>query len=168
MPYKDSNKNRECRLAWQKRNRTKVNAYKRKRRAENSEVRAKESSYTIEYQRKKYKENSEFRLKESFRHHKKRQDEKVEALVQYGKNKSLQCCWENCNVDDPDMLSLDHVNNDGAIDREIRGTGINLYRTLKKEGYPEGFQTLCFNHQMKKEMTRLRNKYKDSIKERIL
>src|SRR5579885_571173 len=150
MPYKDSNKNRECRLAWQKRNRTKVNAYKRKRRAENSEVRAKESSYTIEYQHKKY------------------QDEKVEALVQYGKNKSLQCCWENCNVDDPDMLSLDHVNNDGAIDREIRGTGINLYRTLKKEGYPEGFQTLCFNHQMKKEMTRLRNKYKDSIKERIL
>jgi hypothetical protein len=53
------------------------------------------------------------------------------------------------------MLSLDHVNNDGSKDRK-RGTGNNLYLSVEREKYPDGFQTLCHNHQWKKEIMRRR------------
>jgi hypothetical protein len=81
---------------------------------------------------------------------------KLDVLSRYGPQGKLQCCWPDCTVIDPDMLSLDHVENNGAEDRKIRGTGVQLYCRLRKEGYPEGFQTLCFNHQMKKELMRRR------------
>ena len=52
------------------------------------------------------------------------------------------------------MLSLDHIYNDGSADRKNKPTGDNFYRFLEKEKYPEGFQTLCMNHQYKKEILR--------------
>jgi hypothetical protein len=82
---------------------------------------------------------------------------KIRVLTHYGKGGRLLCCWRGCVVCDPDMLSIDHVNNDGYKDRSIRGTGGRLYRALEKEGYPEGFQTLCYNHQWKKETLRRRS-----------
>ncbi len=86
---------------------------------------------------------------------KNRDERKIRVLTHYGKDKNLQCCWEGCTVCDPDMLSLDHINNDGAKDR-IRGTGNNLYLSVEREGYPDNFQTLCHNHQWKKEILRRR------------
>jgi hypothetical protein len=55
------------------------------------------------------------------------------------------------------MLSLDHVNNDGAKDRvgNLKG-GYAFYRWLKTHGFPGEFQTLCHNHQWKKELMRRR------------
>lgn len=85
-----------------------------------------------------------------------RDSRKIRVLTHYGNNGKLLCCWEECTVCDPDMLSIDHKNNDGSQDRNIRGTGNNLYLSLEKEGYPEGFQTLCHNHQWKKEILRRR------------
>jgi hypothetical protein len=85
-----------------------------------------------------------------------RRSRKVEVLTHYGKNKCLQCCWDGCTVIDLDMLSIDHVNNDGAEDRRKGRVGTSLYNYLLSHDYPEGFQTLCFNHQMKKEITRKR------------
>lgn len=79
---------------------------------------------------------------------------KIRVLSYYGRNGTLQCCGENCVVCDPDMLSIDHIENDGAKDRKTRGTGNSLYLALEKEGYPAGFQTLCHNHQWKKEILR--------------
>lgn len=81
---------------------------------------------------------------------------KLEVLSYYGKEGRLQCCWPDCGVIDPDMLSLDHVNNDGQIDRKQGKGGIKLYRVLRTEGYRPGFQTLCHNHQWKKEIMRRR------------
>lgn len=56
------------------------------------------------------------------------------------------------------MLSLDHVHNNGADHR--RGSGCNfgiiLYRKLRRAGYPLGYQTMCFNHQWKKQLMLLR------------
>ncbi|MFE1396776.1 hypothetical protein ACFW53_02415 [Nocardiopsis dassonvillei] len=44
------------------------------------------------------------------------------------------------------MLTIDHVDNNGAEHRrEIGGGGEKLYRWLKREGYPPGYQVLCFN-----------------------
>jgi hypothetical protein len=84
---------------------------------------------------------------------------KLEVLSHYGPNGHLQCSWPDCSVIDPDMLSLDHVNNDGAKDRKTRGTGGRLYSILRTNGLPDGFQTLCHNHQWKKELMRRRGEF---------
>jgi hypothetical protein len=85
---------------------------------------------------------------------------KIEVLTHYGKDGQLKCCWPDCNITDIDMLSLDHINNDGAGHRKEISTGKRpiqgnaFYRKTIKLGYPEGLQTLCCNHQMKKEIIR--------------
>lgn len=83
---------------------------------------------------------------------------KLIALAHYGPEGHLRCSWPDCAVIDVDMLSLDHIHNDGNIDRRKsrQNAGVNLYRRLKVAGFPEGFQTLCHNHQWKKELMRRR------------
>ena len=78
---------------------------------------------------------------------------KAKVLAHYSPNGVLGCSWEGCSITDIDMLSLDHINNDGAKDRrDTNGaSGDSLYRKAEQAGFPETFQTLCFNHQMKKE-----------------
>ena len=94
-----------------------------------------------------------------------REELKREVLAHYGPNGVLKCSWEDCEVCDVDMLSLDHIENDGNTDRNITAKvkgktshsgGITFYAALKREGYPEGLQTLCHNHQWKKEILRRR------------
>jgi hypothetical protein len=82
---------------------------------------------------------------------------KDKVLAFYGPSGKMKCCWIGCKVCDKDMLSLDHIDNTGSADRKIRGTGVNLYRKLIREGFPKGFQTLCHNHQWKKELMFRRN-----------
>lgn len=82
---------------------------------------------------------------------------KTEILSHYGKGGKCLCCWEGCLVDDPDMLSLDHINNSGNEERKRgAGGGVAFYAKVKKSGYPLGLQTLCYNHQWKKEIVRRR------------
>jgi hypothetical protein len=80
---------------------------------------------------------------------------KIEVLTHYGKHGKLQCCWKGCKVVGIDMLTLDHKNDDGARHRREIGPG-NTYTSVKKLGFPEGYQTLCWNHQWKKEINRVR------------
>jgi hypothetical protein len=90
---------------------------------------------------------------------------KIEVLTQYSPNKVLGCCWMDCNIHDVDMLSLDHIENNGAKERReqygdnkgFSGGSTRVYSRVKREGFPEGFQTLCMNHQWKKEIERLRS-----------
>lgn len=82
-----------------------------------------------------------------------RAEMKLKVLSHYGPNHGLRCNWPDCDVIDIDMLTLDHVNNDGA---EHRKTSHNLYREVIQRGFPEGFQTLCWNHQWKKQILRTR------------
>ena len=79
------------------------------------------------------------------------QTNKRRALTHYGPNGVLQCSWIGCSVVDIDMLSLDHINHDGATERKNVGMGYNTYLRVIKQGFPAGFQTLCMNHQFKKE-----------------
>jgi len=93
---------------------------------------------------------------------------KVAALKHYGKGGEHICCWDGCEIDDLDMLTLDHINNDGAKHRG-RGkgwTGADAYRKLAKAGWPDGFQTLCWNHQWKKEIAKRRDKQQARLIER--
>ena len=106
-------------------------------------------------QRRHYLRNREQRLAYSKtpeareRQRASRQALKKKVLAHYGPGGRLNCCWPECVIDDVDMLTLDHVNNDGAAHRkEIKS---RIYNWIVKNNYPDGFQTLCGNHQMKKE-----------------
>jgi len=69
---------------------------------------------------------------------KQRADDFSAILAHYGN--SCACCGE----DEVAFLTTDHINNDGAAHRR----SINrrpLYRWIVKNGFPEGFQILCWN-----------------------
>lgn len=71
---------------------------------------------------------------------------KLECYAAYG-GAFCACCGE----DDLVFLTLDHMNNDGGEHRrQLSGKnkgygGLTFYRMLKRQGYPTGFQVLCFN-----------------------
>lgn len=132
----------------------------RQRYALNPEVRRKQAAY----ERKRRHTDESYRKSENLRRTKLRKARpdkkrevanrqtaaiKLEVLTQYGKKRKLQCCWRGCTVVDIDMLTLDHINNDGAKHRRELGNK-NVYRWVRRNGFPEGFQTLCGSHQLKK------------------
>jgi hypothetical protein len=138
-------------------NREKVNAQRRKWRAANPEKIAAqnkrwreanpEKCRAIDKERWKKADKAKHRLDQN----KWNFENKIKVLTHYGKDGKLQCCWSNCCETDIDCLTLDHINNNGARDRKFkRRTGVILYASLIASSYPEGFQTLCSNHNLKK------------------
>ncbi len=70
---------------------------------------------------------------------------KAEVFAAYGG--SVCAC---CGLKGIDFLTLDHIHNNGAEEREkLMGSrsiaGLSFYRKLKKLGFPDGYQVLCFN-----------------------
>lgn len=68
---------------------------------------------------------------------------KLEAVTHYGNGKPV--CVK-CGYDDIRALSIDHVNGGGAQHRR-KLHNYNMYAWLKRNNYPDGFQTLCRNCQ---------------------
>lgn len=64
---------------------------------------------------------------------------KLEVFEAYGGVKCA-CCGEHNEC----FLSIDHINGDGNKHRREIGR-TSLYNWLRHNGYPEGFQVLCFN-----------------------
>src|ERR1019366_316178 len=93
---------------------------------------------------------------------------KLTTLTHDGPGGTLGCCWEGCTVIDPDMLSIDHIDDSGAKHilpgTKKRLSGNAMYSWLKTQGYPEGFQTLCMNHQWKKRNLKYRQERKFGTK----
>lgn len=74
-------------------------------------------------------------------------DLRLEVMDRYG-GRRCACCGET----ELTFLSIDHVNNDGAAHRRAlgykgngRGGGSRTMLWLKTNGFPPGFQVLCFN-----------------------
>lgn len=61
-----------------------------------------------------------------------------------------------CGISDVDVLALDHIADGGIADRKVRGQGNTLFKALIEEGFPPGYQVLCFNCNFKKEIERRR------------
>lgn len=78
----------------------------------------------------------------------KRQAQKLKDGVfeHYGK------VCTRCGIDDVDVLTVDHTDQNGANHRNEKGVryrGIHLYRWLRQNDYPDGFRVLCFNCNVK-------------------
>ena len=78
---------------------------------------------------------------------------RLEVLAHYSRTQTPRCT--NCGVSDIDVLCIDHINGGGHEHRKIVGFA-NFYNYLRRNGYPEGFQVLCANCNLKKEIL-LRN-----------
>jgi hypothetical protein len=67
---------------------------------------------------------------------------RAETFAVYGG--SCYCCGE----DHPTLLTIDHVDDNGAEHRRSlpsSSTGHRFYRWLRRQGWPEGYQVACFN-----------------------
>lgn len=73
------------------------------------------------------------------RHREYHQRIRQEAIMAYGG--MCACCGESGWM----FLAIDHVNGGGNQHRQEVGRGNPFFNWLKKQGYPEGFQVLCFN-----------------------
>lgn len=59
------------------------------------------------------------------------------------------CCGET----EPSMLTIDHINGDGAAHRKRVSrtkhygsmTSVTVYHLLRDQGFPDGYQVLCYN-----------------------
>ena len=80
---------------------------------------------------------------EAIRNRKRSAKLKEEVISHYGG----KCSCPGCPVTDIDMLSMDHIHNNGTEHRtkEDINCGTDTYRLLKKNNYPPGFQILCMN-----------------------
>lgn len=66
---------------------------------------------------------------------------KIEAYEAYG-GARCACCGE----DTEEFLSIDHVHRNGAaMRRDSKREAAALYKHLKDQGYPPGYQVLCMN-----------------------
>lgn len=86
---------------------------------------------------------------------------KYRIMCAYGPNGLPQCA--QCGIHDIDVLTLDHIHNNGAAERKrlkIFG-GVYFYKHLEKSGYPDGYQVLCMNCNLKKEIARQRKNLKE-------
>jgi hypothetical protein len=56
------------------------------------------------------------------------------------------CMCPKCDETIFEFLSIDHMNGHGTEHRkEIGNYGMAIYRWLKKNGFPDGYQVLCMN-----------------------
>lgn len=85
--------------------------------------------------------------------HRHMQRMKYEIFNKYS-DEEIKC--KCCGITDIDVLTIDHVNNNGIEHRSIGIVGNMLYKWLKKNGFPSGYQVLCLNDNIKKEIERRR------------
>lgn len=72
---------------------------------------------------------------------------KLNVFSHYKTDDKIKCSCSNCNIDDIDVLCLDHKNGDGAEHRKKIGIGCGdaMYRWIKNNNYPDMFRLLCHN-----------------------
>jgi hypothetical protein len=129
---------------------------------------------SIAYAKDRYRKDTGFRTKKLRAQKKERDLRKLEALMHYSEG-SLACAgydstWEGfgcpfhvnpTHYSKPILLAvltIDHIDDNGAEERRrlfkhnSQTGGFNFYRWLKKQGWPKGYQVLCFNCQWLKRL----------------
>lgn len=102
------------------------------------------------YSRKHYQENKDYYKKWNQEHREYYQEFnkklKNKILTHYGNGKPA--CVK-CGFDNMKALSIDHIDGDGSKHRrkENNKGGTAFYFYLKRNNFPQGYQTLCMNCQ---------------------
>lgn len=112
-----------------------------------NKVRLAELRKTEEFKEKRniYLKGYRLRNKEKRRQISKQYNARLryETLMNYS-DVSPKCAC--CGEDTYEFLSLDHIYGGGNQHRKVTKTvGSGIYRWLRKNGYPKGFQVLCHN-----------------------
>jgi hypothetical protein len=95
------------------------------------------------------------------RSQKYRDELKYQTLSHYSKTKEPSCGM--CGFKDIRALCLDHIENNGNSDRvkimgkNYAGSGSRFYVKVRRLGYPKGYQTLCSNCNLIKEIENRKN-----------
>jgi hypothetical protein len=69
---------------------------------------------------------------------------RAQVLKAYGG--ACNCCC--CGEETPEFLAVDHIHNNGSLERREYGlgTGTKFYLWLRKQGFPKNrYQLLCHN-----------------------
>jgi hypothetical protein len=118
---------------------------------------------------KMYANSSEFRENHNNQNREEAKRLKADVFLHYCENGIVRCANPfNVHLDiitDLDLLTLDHINGDGHSEEQRYGRRLGgrvFYRQLRKEGYPEGLQVLCWNCQAKKVV--LNHEYSNGFK----
>jgi hypothetical protein len=97
--------------------------------------------------------------KESLLKQKHNEKIKTKVIQAYSKSGEVKCDW--CGFSDIRALCIDHVNNNGAEERrrlkDKTFAGRNFYKWLIDNNFPEGYQILCANCNLIKEIERRRS-----------
>ncbi len=94
---------------------------------------------------KKWKEKNRDRYLESSRNYQRKRTIRLKREVIVGYGGKCACCGESKQ----EFLCIDHI--DGKIPKEdfytdgTRLGGVHLYYRLKRNGFPKGYQILCWN-----------------------
>jgi len=143
-------RNREASARYRERNREKFNQRMRDWREAN---RDKDREHKREHRNRKIangtpEEVAALRAAESAKTKRNQDRCKEQVFDAYGGYR-CNCCNEN----EPMFLSIDHIDNNGAIERKsglYSGSGTGFYQWLRKNGFPSGYQVLCMNCQVGK------------------
>ncbi len=81
---------------------------------------------------------------------------KNDVLGHYGNGK-LACV--RCGFDNERALSIDHINGGGNKHAKQVGFGMAMWYWLRRNNYPEGYQTLCMNCQFIKKSENKEQQY---------
>lgn len=110
------------------------------REGHKSEMQTYQQCYRDSHKLEKEHYNETYKIKFAAITSAKREAMKRKTLTHYGNGK---CECVKCGFGDIRALSLDHINGGGYQQR--KKIGIEFYKWIVKNNYPEGFQTLCMN-----------------------
>tara|TARA_Y100000590_G_C15203429_1_gene819617 strand:+ start:55 stop:573 length:519 start_codon:yes stop_codon:yes gene_type:complete len=95
----------------------------------------------VEKERKRVKEE---RIRHKDRYEARDLAVKLEVLIHYSKGDKPACVC--CGIDDShEFLTIDHITSKKEMGKKSSDKGQKLYRRLKRERFPVGYQTLCWN-----------------------
>jgi len=103
--------------------------------------------YSIEWAKKHKKRRKKYRRLWVLKNRKKvneinrRCGQKLRKKVLFHYGNKCQCCGET----QVEFLAIDHINNDGHIQRKNRQGSKNFYRWVVKNNFPKDLQVLCHN-----------------------
>jgi len=140
MPLKDPEQRREYEKEWHRQNANWLREYRL------AYYKTHQAELAVKQKQKYQKDLAKSRRKSRERAIGERARVKYDVLCHYSNDGSAICV--KCGFSDIRALSIDHIKSNGREERgKMQSIGSSFYRWLRRNSYPEGYQTLCMNCQ---------------------